>query len=127
LRQATVNFGGTAHTITELRSKANADWRKQYAEALAAVRPQMEKLNQSFEVENVVPELEGMLSVSTEAARDLLKAYAPELPWEEIEETAYDSDYADALREVAALAFPFDAMTALLRAIGGAGLTTPTT
>jgi hypothetical protein len=114
VRTVSVILGDKDYAIFELPSKKNQIWREQYSEVMKSELPIAEEMNKEYPISEVVPKFDDLIKISSDKALNLLKDYAPYLPWETIEEEIFDSELVEALKGVFGLAFPFDSMMVLL-------------
>ena len=118
-KSVTVTLDGETYTITELRSRANAEWRKKLEEPFSELvdllqnAPETE-LTDMQALANVVRSVSGLLLHSIDTVKALLAEYAPHLPLDD----AYDSEILDAFTEVLSLAYPFGELLTKVRQIG---------
>ena len=104
------------YTITEKRSKANAEWREELGGPFSQLVDLLEmgpdvELNDLQSLANVVRSVSGLLLNSVDTIKGLLASYAemPDL------DNAYDSEIVEAFTGVLALAFPFGSVTRKIR------------
>jgi hypothetical protein len=108
MKKATIILNDHEHTITELRSRANADWRGALQETFGKIADVIREapgvdLSDGQALAGLVLRVsDGVLS-SVDTIRELCETYAPDLPWGD----AYDSEIITAFGEVLKLAFPF--------------------
>jgi hypothetical protein len=114
-----VTLDGQAHTVQELRSKANRAWRQRLegefqtlAQALSEA-PTID-LADGQALAALVRSVSGQLLGSVEILTGLVADYAPGLPLED----AYDSEVLEAFTAILGLAYPFGSMLDRLRTIG---------
>lgn len=111
----------TEHTITELRSRDNAAWRKKLEQpfadlaALLEGAPEVEITNLA-DLAGVVRSASGMLLRSIDTVKDLVLAYAPGLSG--ALDDAYDSEILEAFTAVLGLAYPFGQLVQRIKSLG---------
>ena len=119
-KQITVTLDGQEYTITEKRSRENAEWRRELGGPFAQLVDLLEQgpdveLTDMQSLANVVRSVSGLLLTSIDTVKELLASYAPELPLDD----AYDSEIMAAFTEVLGLAFPFGALATKIRGLSG--------
>ncbi|NIS82591.1 MAG: hypothetical protein GTO14_20865, partial [Anaerolineales bacterium] len=118
-KSVTVTLNETEYTITELRSRQNAEWRKKlegpFSELVSLLQDAPEtELTDMQALANLVRSVSGLLLHSIDTVKALLAEYAPHLPLDD----AYDSEILDAFTEVLSLAYPFGRLIAKARQLG---------
>ena len=111
IKKLSLQFGGKQYEVPMLRMIPAAEWRKHFFEktqgAAAAI---------SFSLDEKSPDVQKELSRAfftslfsfSEALPDLVFAYAPSLPKDEILAEAYDEDFVNAFKAIWGVAFqPF--------------------
>lgn len=121
MRTVKVALDGQSHTVQELRSKANREWRGRLEEHFDELAEALEgapdtDLSDGEALGNLVRGLSGKLIHSVDIIADLLVDYAPDL--KPHLDDAYDSEILDAFTAVLGLAYPFGTMLGRLREIG---------
>lgn len=121
MRSVRVTLDGQEYAINELRSRANAEWRKRLEEPFGELAGALESapaadLTDGQALGGLVRSVSGMLLRSVETVKGLLVGYAPEL--EPVMGEAYDSEILDAFVEVLQLAYPFGGILERVRGIG---------
>ena len=131
MREITVRLGGSEYVIRQLPMRAESAWRNQLRLAIAPAVDALGRLDMTIEtvddLAGLVRSLSPMLLGAPETVLELLRAYAPGLAWETIEETAYSDEIVTALLEVVKLAYPFGAALGLAKLASGAATTSATT
>lgn len=143
MKSTTIELGGKEYVVTELPSRANAAWRKQFQGKLAPILellgivPEAELPTTVAELEEGRPGLALAVTAIRNAAQvalssvdDVLEmtfAYSPALAKERkrIQEEAYDSEIVEAFTAILGLAFPFGALATPLRRLTANGVPTP--
>ena len=120
-KQITITLDGKEYTITEKRSRENAEWRKELGGPFAQLVDLLEmgpdvELTDMASLANLVRSVSGLLLTSIDTVKELLASYAPQLPLDE----AYDSEIMDAFTEVLSLAYPFGSLLKKIRGLSGA-------
>jgi len=119
-KQITITLDGQEYTITEKRSRENAEWRRELGGPFAQLvdlleaGPQMD-ITSAGDLANLVRSVSGLLLNSIDTIKVLLTSYAPQLPLDD----AYDSEIMDAFTEVLGLAYPFGSLVAKIRGLSG--------
>ena len=117
-----VTLDGQEYTITEKRSRENAEWRQELGGPFAQLVDLLEtgpdvELTDMQSLANVVRSVSGLLLTSIDTVKDLLASYAkgsmPQLPLDD----AYDSEIIEAFGEVLGLAFPFGSILTKARGL----------
>lgn len=108
MRTVTVMLDGQAHTVAELRSRANRAWREQLETQFTGLAAALQgapttNLTDGAALAGVVQSVAGTLLHSVETLTGLVHEYAPQLPLED----AYDSEVLDAFTAILGLAYPF--------------------
>ena len=117
-KQITVILDDREYTITEKRSKANAEWRKELGGPFAQLVDLLEmgpnvELTDMASLANLVRSVSDLLLNSVDMITDLVRSYAPDLPLDD----AYDSEIMDAFTEVLSLAYPFGSLLTKIRGL----------
>ena len=106
------------YTITEKRSRENAEWRKELGGPFSQLVDLLEmgpdvELNDLQSLANVVRSVSGLLLNSVDTIKGLLASYAemPDL------DNAYDSEIVEAFTGVLALAYPFGSLLTKIRGL----------
>jgi len=120
-KTVTVMLDGNEHTITELRSRKNADWRARLEEPFEDLARMLEdgpevEIADLKSIASLVRDGAGMLLRSTDTIHELLVEYAPELA--EVIAEAYDSEIVAAFGKVLELAYPFGGVLSRLKQLG---------
>ncbi|HUV93941.1 MAG TPA: hypothetical protein VMX14_03820 [Anaerolineae bacterium] len=110
MRKVKVTLNGQEFEIQELRSRANATWRKKLDEPFAELAKLLKglpgtSLTDGDALSNIVETVSGLLVGSVDTVVKLLIDYAPQLEVASTE--AYDSELLDAFGSVLGLAYPF--------------------
>lgn len=119
-RTVTITLAGVNYTVTELRARDNAAWRKRLDEHfhdLSAVLSEWTKLEINVDtVGRLVNLAREKLLGSADIIADLVCSYSPQLAEnkEQILSATYDSELMAAFVEVLKLAFPFGPLVASL-------------
>jgi len=116
-KQITITLDGQEYTITEKRSRENAEWRKELGGPFAQLVDLLEmgpdvELTDMQSLANVVRSVSGLLLNSIDTVKALLASYAPDLPEEAF---AFDSEILAAFTEILGLAFPFGSVAKKIR------------
>ncbi len=147
MKTTAITLGGKEYTVTELPSRANAAWRKQFQDKLAPILellgivPEAELPTSAAELEDAaagnrpglalaVTAIRSAAQVALSSVDDVLEmtfAYSPALAKERkrIQEEAYDSEIVEAFTAILGLAFPFGALATPLRRLTANGVQTP--
>ena len=101
-----VFLDGTEYTITEKQSRDNAAWRKLLEEPFQELAALLESapginIKDGQGLAALVRSTSGMLLGSIDTVRELVVAYAPDLPLD------YDSEIIDVFGAILGLAYPF--------------------
>jgi hypothetical protein len=129
MHSVTVRLNGQEHVITELRSRANAAWRKKLEVPFQDLAKTLEQapsveLTDSQALAHLVRTVGMTLLDSMETVQNLLVEYAPDLR-ADVDE-AYDSEIVEAFTAVLGLAYPFGSVLSRLQGFGwGAPPTRP--
>lgn len=112
-----VKLGDKDYSIPLLAVMAQREWRKNLFAELA---PILESFNFKVDGKSMAAGLTASLLTFPEKLCDLVRAYAPDLPWEEILAEATEEQIGSAFSAIMVVAFPFvpqlGMVTNLLRA-----------
>jgi len=127
MRSVTVKLNGQEHLITELRSRANAAWRKRLEVPFQDLAKTLEQapnveLTDGQALAHLVRTVGWTLLGSMDTVRELLVEYALEL--KPAVDDAYDSEVMEAFTAVLGLAYPFGSVLNRMQALGWAALPT---
>ena len=105
-KSVTVTLDGKEYTITEKQSRENAAWRKLLEEPFKELAALLESapgidIKDGQSLAALVRSTSGMLLGSIDTVRELVVAYAPDLPLD------YDSEIIDVFSAILGLAYPF--------------------
>jgi len=100
-----VKLGEKTYKIKPLPIKASREWRGNLDARIPGLRQKLE--NGDVDPRTLVTSAMALIGDFSDSAFALLMAYAPELPEQEIIETATDEQVAFAFGEVLLMAFPF--------------------
>jgi hypothetical protein len=113
-----VKLGGKDYSIPLLAVMAQREWRQRLFAELA---PLLEAFNFSVDGKSMATGLTAALLKFPEKLCDMIFAYAPDLPKEEILEKATEEQIASAFSSIMGVAFPFlpqlGMVTQLLRSV----------
>ena len=121
MRTVEITLNGEKHTVQELRSRANREWRAKLEAHFSELADALENapdtdLTDGSALAGLVRSVSGKLLRSVDILTELLVAYAPDL--KPIIDDAYDSEILEAFTQVLGLAYPFGPMVNRLKAIG---------
>jgi len=114
MRTVIVTLNDQEFEIQELRSRANAAWRKSLQEPFEELAKTLETgldtvtVADGAGIANIIQSAAGLIIGSVDKVIELLLKYAPHL--EEVAKDAYDSELMDAFVAVLGLAYPFGSL-----------------
>lgn len=119
MRKATLTLGGEGFEIEELPRPKNQAWRELYRSkvaelATAATEKQDEDAGKPTP-DDTVDYINGLMASRLDLADEMVRAYAPALPWAEIDGRLAESEIVAAFEAVAGLGFPSGALSAPLK------------
>jgi hypothetical protein len=103
-RPIEVTFGDKQYSIKLLTLRPARDWRRQVHQQMGNV---LSSFGGDVKPENMHTALNAAMIAFPERLLDLVMAFAPDLPREEIEENATDEQLAIAYGKLMAVGFPF--------------------
>jgi len=128
MRKATVQIDGADFVIEELRSRANAKWRKSFEKELGEITALIQDapgtdITDMEAMSALIQRIVATVGGSIEQVSALVVAYAPAFP----ADVAYDSDVFDTFLAILGLAYPFGRVVEKLRSLMGGSPAPPTT
>lgn len=124
-REVIVRLGERDVTITQLRTRQNAEWRKKLEVPFQEVAKGLQTLTSSSDIDlsdgeslsNLVRSIAMPLIHSMDTCLSLVLDYAPNAS--EAVDEAYDDEVITALVEILKLAYPFGAILKLVQGLTG--------
>jgi len=128
MRKATVQIDGADFVIEELRSRANAKWRKGFEKELGEITALIQDapgtdITDMEAMSALIQRIVATVGGSIEQVSALVVACAPAFP----ADVAYDSDVFDTFLAILGLAYPFGRVVEKLRSLMGGSPAPPTT
>lgn len=114
-----LTFNGEFYSAKPLRIKANAEWRRKFAETVNEVNQSL-SLGSMDDINKFMLGFMGAFFEFPEKVLDLIVAYAPYLPWDQIREAATDEEVVIAFSRIMVVAYPFFGLLGTMKAMASA-------
>jgi hypothetical protein len=114
-----VGFGEEKYKFNVLPAEPMDEYRDLLVKTTAEIHKEIRK-DATSDPEALARGLAFTFCVFPKKLRDLVKAYDPKQPWDEIRKVATDEQYARAFQQIVAVAFPFEKEWALMNQVAGA-------